>query len=308
MVSDHIQRSMIVADTFTEASDLLGYDMRRLILEDPDKKLDQTEYTQPAILTASIAIWRQWMDRQGLQAAHVAGHSLGEYSALVAAGALDFPDAVQLVAFRGQAMKRAVDQSRGGGMAAILGLDDEQVEKVCAVATGDSGQVWPANYNSPGQVVIAGDAGAVERAMRVARDLGAKRALPLAVSVPSHTPLMQSAAEAMSARLREMKLIEASSPVWSNALARPVKTVVEIRQALEAQLVHPVLWTQTIRNLYANGVRQAIEIGPGRVLSGLVRRINPDLKVHTTESPEAMERALEVCGSSEKRGKGAERS
>jgi len=293
MLALHLQESPVVRNTFTEASDLLGYDMRELVLEDPDASLGQTEFTQPAILTASIALWRQWRQRHGREATHVAGHSLGEYSALVAAGAVDFPDAVQLVRFRGQAMKRAVGSGEGS-MAAILGLDDVQVEEACTVATEGPSKVWPANYNSPGQVVIAGHVEAVERAMIVSRDMGAKRALPLAVSVPSHTPLMRPAAEVMNARLREIELSEASFPVWSNASARPVKTVPEIRQALQAQLVQPVLWTQTIRNLYAEGVSQAVEIGPGRVLSGLVRRIERGLKIHTTETPEAMQKGFTI--------------
>ncbi len=291
MLAGHLRESSVVVDTFTEASDCLGYDMQELVLDSAEARLDRTEFTQPAILTASVALWRLWKSRNGADAGHVAGHSLGEYSALVAAGALGFSDAVQLVAFRGRAMSRAVAHGEGG-MAAILGLTDEQVGKVCAHASEASLKVWPANYNCPGQVVVAGYAGAVEKAMLLAKETGAKRALSLAVSVPSHTPLMRPAAEAMKARLREIKLSEANRPVWSNASAKPVKTVREIRQALEAQLVRPVLWTQTITNLYNEGVRQAVEIGPGKVLSGLVRRIARDLKVYTAETPETMQKAL----------------
>jgi len=291
MLAGHLRESPVVADTFTEASDCLGYDLQELVLDSADARLNRTEFTQPAILTASVALWRLWKSRHGQDAGHAAGHSLGEYSALVAAGALEFSDAVQLVAFRGRTMNMAVAH-REGGMAAILGLADEQVETVCANISEDSLKVWPANYNCPGQVVVAGHVGAVEKAMLLAKEAGAKRALSLAVSVPSHTPLMRPAAEAMNARLREIKLSKANRPVWSNASAKPVRTVREIRQALEAQLVQPVLWTQTITNLYNEGVRQAVEMGPGKVLSGLVRRITRDLKVYTTERPEDIQKAL----------------
>jgi len=240
MLAGHLRESSVVVDTFTEASDCLGYDMQELVLE----------------------------------------------------------DAVQLVAFRGRAMGRAIAHGEGG-MAAILGLTDEQVGEVCAHASEASLKVWPANYNCPGQVVIAGHAGAVEKAMLLAKETGAKRVMSLAVSVPSHTPLMRPAAEAMKARLREITLSEANRPVWSNASAKPVKTVREIRQALETQLVQPVLWTQTITNLYNEGVCQAVEMGPGKVLSGLVRRIARDLKVHTAETPEAMRKGLISLGQPE---------
>jgi [acyl-carrier-protein] S-malonyltransferase len=292
MLAAHLSGSELVRQTFSEASEALGCDMRRLVLEDPDGNLDRTEFTQPALLTASIALLRLWRSRHGGEAGHVAGHSLGEYSGLVAAGSLDFTDAVRLVAFRGRVMSEVVREGEGR-MAAILGLEDGQVEELCRnVSGGGRERVWPANYNCPGQLVIAGHAKAVEQAMALAREMGARRVLPLAVSVPSHTPLMQPAAEAIRNRLREIRLNDADRPVWSNVSARPVQEAAEIRASLEKQLVRPVLWTQTIGNLHREGVVLAVEMGPGKVLAGLTRRIARGVRVLASDSPEAMELAL----------------
>lgn len=291
MLADHLKSSDIVANIFSEASQTLGYDMQSLILEDPDGKLNQTEFTQPALLTASVALLCRWRSHHGSEAGHVAGHSLGEYSALVAAGSLDFADAVQLVAFRGKAMSRSVALGEGK-MAAVLGLKDFQVKELCLTASSASAMVWPANYNCPGQVVIAGNADVVEKAMLIAKDMGAKRVLPLAVSVPSHTPLMQAAAEEMKGRLQTVKLKDADRPVWSNATARQIQSVTEIRQALEQQLVQPVLWTQTVESLDEAGVDVAIELGPGKVLSGLTRRIARNIRIHGTDTPETFKQTL----------------
>jgi len=275
----------VVRQTLEEASDALGYDMAALIRDDADDKLGQTEFTQPALLTASIALLRLWRENGGAEAGQVAGHSLGEYSALVAAGAIDFTDAVQLVAFRGRAMTQAVPAGVGR-MAAILGLDDDVVEGLCESASRANEKVWAANYNSPGQLVVAGHAAAVERLMADAKVAGAKRVLPLAVSAPSHTPLMRPAADAMAARLQEITIHAPVCPVWGNASASSEQDVATIRAALVAQLVSPVRWTETIQKLFACGISQGVEMGPGRVISGLVKRIERAMLVGVSVNPE----------------------
>jgi len=281
----------VVRQTLEEASDALGYDMAVLIRDDADGKLGQTEFTQPALLTASIAVLRLWRELGGPEAGQVAGHSLGEYSALVAAGAIDFTDAVQLVAFRGRAMTEAVPAGVGS-MAAILGLADDVVEDLCEKNSDDHEKVWAANYNCPGQLVVAGHAAAVERMMVAAKEAGARRALPLAVSAPSHTPLMQAAADAMAARLQEIDIHSPACPVWGNANAAPEQDVANIRAALVAQLVSPVRWTETVQKLAGYGVTQAMEMGPGKVLSGLVKRIDRAMIVGVSVNPEQLETSL----------------
>ncbi|TLS69234.1 ACP S-malonyltransferase [Mariprofundus erugo] len=281
----------VVSRTLEEASDALGYDMAALIRDDAENKLGQTEYTQPALLTASAAMLRLWQQRGGGAPAHVAGHSLGEYSALVAAGTISFADAVQLVAFRGRAMTGAV-AAGVGSMAAILGLDDHVIEELCLSSSRDQEKVWAANYNCPGQLVVAGHAAAVERMMEAAKAAGAKRALPLAVSAPSHTPLMQPAAEQMAVRLQEITLNVPACPVWGNASASPEQDVSNIRQALVAQLVSPVRWTETVQKLAAAGVTAGVEMGPGKVLSGLVKRIDRQMNVGVSVSPDQLDASL----------------
>ncbi|MFQ5344331.1 MAG: ACP S-malonyltransferase [Mariprofundus sp.] len=283
----------VVQQTLEEASDALGYDMAALIRDDADGKLGQTEFTQPALLTASTAMLRLWREKGGPEAAQAAGHSLGEYSALVAAGAIDFSDAVQLVAFRGRAMMEAVPAGVGS-MAAILGLSDDVVESLCESASSEQEKVWAANYNCPGQLVVAGHAAAVERMMVAAKDAGARRALALAVSVPSHTPLMQPAADAMADRLQEISIHTPACPVWSNASARPEQDITNIRTALVSQLVSPVRWTETVQELAASGVVQAVEMGPGKVLSGLVKRIDRKMTVGVSINPEQLEASLSM--------------
>ncbi len=274
----------VVRRTLEEASDALGYDMAALIREDAEGKLGQTEYTQPALLTASTAMLRLWRDAGGSEPDHAAGHSLGEYSALVAARTLDFSDAVKLVAFRGRVMSEAVPAGIGS-MAAILGLSDGQVEELCIEASHDDRQVWPANYNCPGQLVVAGHREAVERLMELAKSAGAKRALPLAVSAPSHTPLMQKAADAMHERLQDVGLASPACPVWSNAEAAPKEDAKEIRAALVAQLTSPVRWTETVQRLRRTGVTRGVEMGPGKVLSGLCKRIEREISVSNIATP-----------------------
>jgi len=283
----------VVRQTLQEASDALGYDMGALIRDDADDKLGRTEFTQPALLTASIALLRLWRELGGAEAGQVAGHSLGEYSALVAAGAIDFADAVQLVAFRGRAMTEAVPAGVGR-MAAILGLADEVVEALCGSVSDEHEKVWAANYNCPGQLVVAGHAAAVERMMVAAKEAGARRALPLAVSAPSHTPLMQAAADAMATRLQEIEIHAPICPVWGNASASPEQDVAKIRAALVAQLVAPVRWTETVRKLAASGITQGVEMGPGKVLSGLVKRIDRGMLIGASLSPEQLAISLSM--------------
>jgi len=234
---------------------------------------------------------RLWNDRGGPAPTHVAGHSLGEYSALVAAGSIGFTDAVQLVAFRGRAMTEAI-AGGVGSMAAILGLVDDVVEGLCEESSDASGTVWAANYNCPGQIVVAGHAAAVDRLMAAAKAAGARRALPLAVSVPSHTPLMQPAADAMAARLQEVAIHDPCCPVWGNANATPAQDADHIRTALVAQLVSPVRWTETIQQLTAAGIAHGIEMGPGKVLSGLVKRIERAMIVGVSINPDQLDAGL----------------
>jgi len=282
----------VVLQTLEEASDALSYDVNALIRDDAEDKLGKTEFTQPALLAASTALLRLWQQAGGVKPDHVAGHSLGEYSALVAADVLSFTDAVQLVAFRGKMMTEAVPAGVGS-MAAILGLTDEQIENLCRDASQGEGKVWAANYNCPGQLVVAGHAEAVERLMHLATEAGARRALPLSVSAPSHTPLMQKAADAMQERLKDINFNKPVCPVWSNATAAPLESLNEIRAALVAQLTSPVRWTETVQRLRRTGVSDGIEMGPGKVLSGLCKRIEREMTITNITTPEQ----LRACAS-----------
>ncbi|MFC1567932.1 ACP S-malonyltransferase [Pseudomonadota bacterium] len=295
MLAELMADEAVVADTFAQASDVLGYDMKAVVVDDADGKLDQTEFTQPALLTASTSLYRLWSARGGASASQMAGHSLGEYSALVAAGAIAFEDAVSLVAFRGRAMTQAVPAGVGK-MAAIIGLDDAVVSKVCENASSDGSNVWPANFNCPGQLVIAGNADAVERAMEAAKAAGAKRALLLAVSAPSHTPLMQPAADAMQAKLAGISVAAPTCPVWSNARAISLTNPDDIRAALVEQLVSPVRWTETVQKMSAGGITTTVEMGPGKVLAGLVRRIVKEMDVSAVFTSELMDQAMANVG------------
>lgn len=286
----------VVRETLEEASDVLGFDMGTLIGSDPDGVLDRTDYTQPALLTASVAMLRLWRELGGRAPAQALGHSLGEYSALVAADVLDFSTALDLVAFRGRMMREAVAEGVGR-MAAILGLEDAKVEALCAECSDGETRVWAANYNCPGQVVVAGHAAAVDRLIEAAGKAGARRAVPLAVSAPSHTPLMQPAADAMRARLADVRLRSPQCPVWSNAYARPQQDAEQIRAALVEQLIAPVRWTASIQNLLVDGGAQVmVEMGPGKVLTGLVRRIARWLPCHTMSGLEDFEAAIAATG------------
>ncbi|NVK21735.1 MAG: ACP S-malonyltransferase [Kangiellaceae bacterium] len=291
MLADLADKYPIIEDTFVEASDALGYDLWHLVQKDEDGKLSQTEYTQPALLTASVALWRLWDDEGGAKPDYLAGHSLGEYSALVAAGVIKLADAVKLVEARGQFMQQAVPAGTGK-MAAIIGLDDEKVREACATAA--NGEVVEAvNYNSPGQVVIAGSADAVERAMEACKDAGAKRALPLPVSVPSHCALMKPAAEQLSQKLENT---EFSAPTF--AVINNVDVAIEndpdaIKSALIRQLYSPVRWTETIQLLAKEATESLYECGPGNVLCGLAKRIDRSVSATPLASLDKFEAALD---------------
>ncbi|MDH5361403.1 MAG: ACP S-malonyltransferase [Gammaproteobacteria bacterium] len=271
MLSELAETYAVVKQTYQEASDVLGYDLWKLICDGPAEELNQTHITQPALLAAGIAVWRVWQEKGGEQPVVLAGHSLGEYTALVASGAISFADGIALVAERGKYMQEAVPAGEGG-MAAILGLDDEKVIALCAEAA--QGEVVSAvNFNSPGQVVIAGQATAVDRAIEQAKEAGAKRALKLAVSAPSHCALMQPAAERLAEKLASIAIQTPTIPVINNADVVAATDADSIRDALVRQLYSPVRWVESVEKMAADGVDRLIECGPGKVLIGLNKRI-----------------------------------
>ena len=278
-----------VRQTFREAADALGYDLWGLIQNGPDEELNRTDCTQPALLAFSVALWRLWTERGGARPDWLAGHSLGEYSALVCADALSLADGVRLVANRGRFMQAAVPAGQGA-MAAILGLDDDQVIAVCRDAAGDE-VVEAVNFNAPGQVVIAGNAGAVDRAIAAAKEAGAKRAMGLPVSVPSHCELMQPAAERLREELENTTLQAPSIPVVNNVDVAVEEDPAAIRDALVRQLYSPVRWSETVRWLLDQGVEQSYECGPGKVLAGLVKRVERRAKVQPLGDREALDAA-----------------
>lgn len=282
----------IVAKTYEEANAALGYDLKAVTLNGPESELNKTEVTQPAILAASVAAYRVLTDKAGLPAA-AAGHSLGEYSALVAAGALDFADALRLVRLRGQAMQEAVPAGTGA-MAAVLGLDDDVVKAVCKEASQGADAVWAANFNSQGQVVVSGTKAAVDRSIPLFTDKGAKRVVPLAVSAPSHCPLMQPAADKLAAALNEIEVKEAAIPVYCNAFAKPITHREDIIHALVLQLTGPVRWVETVQALKADGIEVLVEAGPGKVLCGLNRRIERSLGAANVQDEDSLAKALEA--------------
>ncbi|MAB50425.1 MULTISPECIES: ACP S-malonyltransferase [Marinobacter] len=284
----------IIEKTFSEASDVLGYDLWHLCQHGPAEELNQTTVTQPALLAASVALWRQWFVAGGQAPDFVAGHSLGEYSALVAAESLNFFDAIKLVQLRGELMQAAVPAGEGK-MAAILGLEDDDVTAACAeAANGDV--VAAVNFNAPGQVVIAGAAGAVERAIEACKARGARKAMPLPVSVPSHCALMKGAAEELATALDEVTFNDAVIPVVQNVTASVAQDSESLKANLVKQLYSPVLWTDTVRKLVANDVRIAVECGAGKVLAGLAKRIDRELSVYGIDEPDALAKASEAFG------------
>ena len=280
----------VIEETFAEASAVLGKDLWEVSQIDLNEQLNQTDITQPVLLAASVAIWRVWHSQQGVQPSILAGHSLGEYSALVCSGVLAFGDAVQLVHQRGRHMQAAVSAGTGK-MAAIVGFDDIKIAGLCEQAA--QGQVVSAaNFNSPGQTVIAGDVDAVERAMILCKEAGAKRALPLNVSVPSHCALMAPAAEQLQAELNRVQFNSPQIPVVQNVNAQICGDPNLIKENLIKQLYEPVLWLDSIKCMRANGVQKILECGPGKVLSGLIRRIEPDISCFASEAPEALTSAI----------------
>ena len=290
MLAELAEHFPAVKDTFEEASSVLGYDLWSLVQDGPLESLNQTHKTQPALLTASVAVWRVWQQQGGEMPCMLAGHSLGEYSALVCAGVIDFKDAVKLVQLRGELMQEAVPAGVGA-MSAVIGLDNEAIAQACeAAAQGEV--VAPVNFNSPGQVVIAGNKAAVERANLLCKAAGAKRALPLPVSVPSHCALMQSAAEKLALALEDIVFSAPTRPVINNADVEREVCPDMIKKALVKQLYNPVLWTQSVEKMVENGVELLLEMGPGSVLTGLAKRIDRRLNalaVHSSSSLEAAE-------------------
>jgi len=279
-----------VARTFAEAGEVLGWDLAQLVREGPVDELNRTERTQPALLAAGVALWRVWQ-QQGLPAPQaLAGHSLGEYTALVAAGSLQFADALKLVELRGQLMQAAVPEGEGG-MAAVIGLDDAQVEALCK-ANPTGAVLEPANFNAPGQVVVAGQTAALDWLHANAKSLGARMVIKVAMSVPSHSSLLRSAADRLFERLSQVKVHVPAIAVTHNLDAMPHSQPDAIREALRDQLYRPVRWTQSIQQLQSAGTRLFIECGPGKVLAGLIKRISKEARCISLEEPEGLQQAL----------------
>ena len=289
MLADFSEHEVVQA-TFSEASAALGYDLWQLVQQGPVEKLNQTNFTQPALLTASVAVWRLWHASTANTPAMLAGHSLGEYSALVCAGVLSLADAVKLVEKRGEFMQASVPEGVGA-MAAVIGLDDKMIIEACFKA--QNGDVVSAvNFNSPGQVVIAGHKAAVERAGVLCKEAGAKRVLPLPVSVPSHCALMKDAAEKLAEEFNNVTFNTPNIPVVNNVDVAIETSVEAIKIALIKQLYSPVRWTETIQFLAASGIEQAIEAGPGKVLQGLLKRIDKSIVCQSVNDSTSLTKAL----------------
>lgn len=291
MLADLAAAHPVVEETFAEASSALGYDLWQLVQQGPAEELNKTWQTQPALLAASVAIWRVWQQQNGTQPVLMAGHSLGEYSALVCAGVLDFKQAISLVELRGKLMQEAVPAGTGA-MYAIIGLDNDAIAKACEESA--QGQVVsPVNFNSPGQVVIAGNKEAVERAGAACKEAGAKRALPLPVSVPSHCALMKPAAEKMAIVLENVTFNAPQYSVVNNVDVKVETSPEAIRSALVRQLYSPVRWTESVEYIAAQGVEQLLEVGPGKVLTGLTKRIVDTLTAAAVNDTASLAAALE---------------
>lgn len=289
MLAELGEQHEIVKATFAEASEALGYDLWALVQDGPAEDLNQTHRTQPALLASSVAIWRVWQEQGLAQPKLVAGHSLGEYSALVCAGVIDFKEAIKLVELRGQLMQEAVPAGVGA-MYAIIGLDDESIAKACEEAAQGE-VVSPVNFNSPGQVVIAGNKAAVERAGALCKEAGAKRALPLPVSVPSHCALMKPAAEKLAVALEAIEFNAPSVPVINNVDVETETDPAKIKDALVRQLHSPVRWTESVEKMSEQGVEKLLELGPGKVLTGLTKRIVKTLSAAAVNDAASLEAA-----------------
>lgn len=280
MLADLAQAQPVVTQVFSQASEVLGYDLWQLVQQGPEAELNQTHITQPAMLAAGFAVYRAVQNiNPDLKPSYMAGHSLGEYTALVAAGVMTLEQGIALVAERGRLMQQAVPAGEGA-MAAILGLEDAQVVELCKESSGDQ-VVEAVNFNTPGQVVIAGNKEAVDRAMALAEEQGAKKVVPLAVSVPSHCALMKPAADQLAQTLSAMEFKSPLVPVLHNVKVEAYNDVAEIKAALVEQLYRPVQWVKTIELMKAQGVEQLYELGPGKVLTGLNRRIDRRMAIET---------------------------
>jgi len=290
MLSELAAAHPIIQETFAEASQALGFDLWEMTQNGPEEAVNSTENTQPALLTAGVALWRLWLQQGGAQPTVMAGHSLGEYTALVCAGAMSLADGARLVKLRGEYMQQAVPAGTGA-MATILGLDDAAIAAACEAAA-EGAVVSPVNYNCPGQVVIAGEKAAVERAIEACKAAGAKRAIPLPVSVPSHCALMRPAAEKMAQAMAEVEIQVPSIPVVQNVDAAVASDLDSLKNKLLQQLYSPVLWTASVQKMAADGVDTLVECGPGKVLTGLNKKIDRALTGVSISDPAGLETAL----------------
>jgi len=291
MLKDLADSFPIIQETFASASDALGYDLWQVVQQGPEEKLNSTDVTQPAMLAAGVATWRVWQEKGGVTPSVMAGHSLGEYTALVCAGAIDFKDTIKLVAERGRLMQQAVPAGKGA-MAAILGLDDDAVRQACTDAA--EGEILEAvNFNSPGQVVVAGTKAAVDRIVVLAKERGAKRALVLPVSVPSHCALMKPAAEKLAIILADITINTPAIPVINNVDVIAEQNADSIRDALVRQLYNPVRWVETVQKMATDGTDKLIECGPGKVLVGLNKRIDKTINAMAVFDPSTLDTALQ---------------
>ncbi len=290
MLNELLESSQVVKDTFSQASDALGYDLTQLVLAGPEESLNETHKTQPALLTASVAIYRDWLDKGGLTPDLFAGHSLGEYSALVCADVLSLTDAVKLVEKRGLYMQEAVPAGTGS-MAAVIGLADDAIKQAC-IESANGDVVAPVNFNSPGQVVIAGNKNAVERASEACKEAGAKRVLPLAVSVPSHCALMKPAAEKLADDLASLTFNKPKVAIVNNVDVAIEFDADAIKSALVRQLYCPVRFTETIQKISVDNIKACLEFGPAKVLSGLIKRIDKTVSCSAINTPASLESAL----------------
>lgn len=291
MLADVAESSPVIQSTFEEASEVLGYDLWDRSQNGTPDEINQTECTQPLLLTASTAVWRLWRERNGLEPGYLAGHSLGEWSALVASGVISFADGVRLVRLRGNYMQNAVPHGLGI-MAAVMGLDDEQILEACDFSTEEN-YAAPVNFNGPGQVVIAGHADAIFKATAHCKEKGAKRVIPLPVSAPFHTPLMQPAAEKLQADIEATDFFAPTIPIIHNVTIDSEMDPAVIRKLMVEQITAPVNWVATVNKLAELGVSTAVECGPGKVLSGLNKRVVKELQAFSTDSSGSLDTALE---------------
>lgn len=291
MLGDLAARYPVVLEAFAEASEGAGVDLWALSQQGPEAQLNQTEFTQPALLAAGVSVWRAWQQQGGAAPVALAGHSLGEYTALVAAGALSLADAAKLVRVRGQLMQSAAPAGVGA-MAAVIGAEDALVAEICRDASKDASVVVPANFNSPGQIVIGGHAAAVDRAIALLGERGVRKVVKLVVSVPSHTPLMREAADLLAESMASVTWQMPALPVVQNVDATVHESVDAIRDALVRQLYLPVQWTRCVEALSALGVTRIAECGPGKVLTGLVKRIDKSVETRALAAPDDFDAAL----------------